>query len=400
VTVLAVILSDSLPSSMMRTARTLLFLAACGGVRNAPPASPSSPVATPIAAFLSGLHTTKSLGVDETTTTFTLRMTSGRVAFAVFKDVTSGGQMTHPMQALILPEDAIDVAELGGVLCTLKRDATVTCAALRSQVRGAEQFTVDADARRLLLLSDEKRCVLRETGNWRCYTRQFDHPWTASEYASQELDKHGLGLEPVPGARCFITREAKLVCFDEEVIYARDQVPDVVSASVGLGRADFSGGCAAHKDGSVSCWTHGINEMGVLGNGQRGPASGPQRVVGVSDAVAVSFEPEHACALTRTDDVWCWGSADGYAFGEAAYDAAKRYKICAEGQSPGGNDCITSSPFDRSPHQRVVLIPRVVPELHGVTSIAVGHERTCGVRTDGRILCLGGGYPGPWTASL
>ena len=143
------------------------------------------------------------------------------------------------------------------------------------------------------------------------------------------------------------------------------------------GQGDFSGGCAVRKDASVACWTRCINETGVLGNGKRGPASGPQTVVGVKDAIAVAREPEHACALTRLHDVYYWGSADGYAFGD-----------------------ITASPFDRAPHQRVVLAPRLVPELHGVTSIAVGYERTCGVRADGRLLCLGAGPPGVWTADL
>jgi hypothetical protein len=378
---------------------------ACGStapiIANDPTTSGTPPPTKPIAAFLSPVLITHiSPGsVGDSTTTAMFRMASNRIALAVMQDGMRSGHVGHAMQALVLPDDVIDAALLQNMLCDLDRTGQVKCADLvRKQLLGT--FTVGAESRRLFLATDDQLCALNASGSWSCFRRELDDRWLPDATLTVELNRRGPAAEPVPDSACFLTRDHKLYCYDPEMLATRERITDVTFASVSRGRGDFSGGCAVRTSGSVACWTEGLNETGVLGNGTRGPVTGPDVVLEVRDAIAVSREPEHACALTASHDVWCWGTADGYALGDAAYRAATKLPVCKKGQSPGGDHCITRSPLDRTPHQYVVLTPRLVPELHGVLSIATGYERTCGVRGDGRPLCVGGGNPGAWTAAL
>jgi hypothetical protein len=387
-----------------------LATSGCAGIRNAPPTEGRVPPDVSIASFASpSLDTILSAPTDgerelSATSTPLIRLTSNRIALGLMKEREEGGQIVHPMAAMAMDADVVDAAILEDMVCALRSrmeqgtGMAVRCAKLSGDAQ-RESFDVAPDAERLLLLSKDERCVLRRAGEWECYTREFNHPWKKSEFASSGLNRAGLGQAPVPDSRCFLTRDRKLYCLNQELDSVHEELDDVLTASVGLGAGDFSGGCAVRQDGTVSCWTEGLNETGVLGGGERGPHDGPTKVLHVAKAIAVSREPDHACALTEGHDVWCWGSADGYSFGEAAYGEATVFAVCESGQSPGGSNCINAGPFG-SPHRRLVLAPRLVPELHGVLSIATGYERTCGVQTSGRLICLGGGHPGAWSSDL
>jgi alpha-tubulin suppressor-like RCC1 family protein len=78
------------------------------------------------------------------------------------------------------------------------------------------------------------------------------------------------------------------------------------------GAAAVSGGgshtCALLVDGTVQCW--GNNYDGQVGDGTAIPSSSsspPARVVGITNAVAVSAGWAHTCALLRDGTVQCWG---------------------------------------------------------------------------------------------
>ena len=81
---------------------------------------------------------------------------------------------------------------------------------------------------------------------------------------------------------------------------------DVVEVSVGNANT-----CVLHRDGGVSCW--GSNEAGELGDGTMTSRQRPERVSGISDAVAVSVSmgseniTAHACALRADGSALCWG---------------------------------------------------------------------------------------------
>jgi alpha-tubulin suppressor-like RCC1 family protein len=202
--------------------------------------------------------------------------------------------------------------------------------------------------------------------------------------------------EPVPDAPCIISVDRKLHCFQDGRGWHIVGVPDVVQASVSGGDGDAGGGCAVQRTGKVYCWG-GMNDTGVFGNGQRGPGDEAD-VIGVSDAIAVARTPDHACALTKSHTVWCWGSADQYAFGDAALASSTSFASCPD-DKPSGPDCVAAD-FAGLSRNHLHLRAIQVPELAGITSIAAGVGITCGTRTDGRILCVGDGHPGAFTVDV
>ncbi|HZY41568.1 MAG TPA: hypothetical protein VFF59_06170 [Anaerolineae bacterium] len=85
---------------------------------------------------------------------------------------------------------------------------------------------------------------------------------------------------------------------------------DVVGMSNGA-TAVAAGGtfsCALMNTGGVKCW--GLGRYGALGAGSTITRSYVSvDVVGLSNVVAIQAGVEHACALTSTGGVKCWGSS-------------------------------------------------------------------------------------------
>lgn len=75
---------------------------------------------------------------------------------------------------------------------------------------------------------------------------------------------------------------------------------DVVDVSVGGFHA-----CAVTRSGSVYCW--GFSDRGQLGNGTLSNLMTPTRVSGLPPTVAVSAGHFHTCALLADRTVACWG---------------------------------------------------------------------------------------------
>ena len=394
-----------------RIANALLLsasaLVGCASPRHAAPKPLGPPVgASPLAPFV-GFHAstmTSSLSVNVTDDlrvasteemTALLRTKSGRISFVTFEEAERGGRIVHAMQALTLSPEILDVDVERGVLCTLTIGGVMTCGDLHAQ--SVARVNVVPTGKRLLLVNREKRCVLDDAGVWSCY-RASGSTWAADPTLTRELSHFGETAEPIASSRCFITRSAKLVCLDVDGTSASLVAEDVVDASLGRGAGIAAGGCAVLRGGAVTCWG-GINDTGVLGDGKRGPHEDGAIVRGVRDAIAVSRSPDFACALTRGGHVWCWGSADAWSFGDAALSRAKDWPVCRDDQAPGKHECVTRARFGMQ-RNHLVLEPVVVPELEGVISIATSPTRTCGVRTDGRLLCVGGGHAGPYTVDL
>jgi alpha-tubulin suppressor-like RCC1 family protein len=125
---------------------------------------------------------------------------------------------------------------------------------------------------------------------------------------------------------------------------------------------DFT--CALKNDGSVWCW--GTNDHGQLGDGQpAGDFSGsPRRVALPVDfaATEIGAGEIHACALSSSGSVWCWGGGDSLQLGQGSADA---------------EDHLT--PVE-------AIFPSRVVAVH---SLSVGAAHNCVVDQAGTVWCWG-----------
>ena len=83
------------------------------------------------------------------------------------------------------------------------------------------------------------------------------------------------------------------------------EVQGLSEASINTVEAGYYAGCASvGATGKVECW--GINDAGLVGDGTTTATSVPVEN-GVTGATQIEMGLTHACALTSTDKVYCWG---------------------------------------------------------------------------------------------
>ena len=123
--------------------------------------------------------------------------------------------------------------------------------------------------------------------------------------------------------------------------------------------AGFQHACALTTTGAVRCW--GYADHGQVGNGVLGatPIDTPVQVTGLTSGVIdISTSADHTCAVTSTGGVKCWGAND---------------------QGQLGNLSMNDS-----------AVPIDVAGVTGITAISAGQAHTC---------ALGGGVVTCWGAN-
>ena len=119
--------------------------------------------------------------------------------------------------------------------------------------------------------------------------------------------------------------------------------------------------CALRTDGKVMCWGNNLEHQ--LGSAVAGSKSAnPVVVPDLADAVSVSAGNKHACALTRTGGVTCWGANSSGQLG-----------------SPPGNRATG---------------PVVVRPLPEASAVVAGGAHTCVILRDKTVRCWGNGVWG------
>jgi alpha-tubulin suppressor-like RCC1 family protein len=141
-----------------------------------------------------------------------------------------------------------------------------------------------------------------------------------------------------------------------------------VTAISSSSQSEFN--CALTGVGEVYCW--GIDLLGQLGTGipytdsRKRESPVPVKVAGISGAKAIAVGGTHACALTATGGVKCWGSNDDGQLGDG---------------SPVGDGSGLNPPYKGKPVD--------VPGISGATAIASGNHHTCVITSAGGLSCWG-----------
>ncbi|HEY8923110.1 MAG TPA: RCC1 repeat-containing protein [Polyangia bacterium] len=137
----------------------------------------------------------------------------------------------------------------------------------------------------------------------------------------------------------------------------------VVLPEAGLVKAISAHGrhaCAVTTSGLVYCW--GENAQGELGDGSTVDRPQPTLVPGVLDATAVATGAAHTCALTAVGEIWCWGANQVGQLGDGTTDG------------------------------RPWAAP--VPTSSDALTLAAGAYHTCATRVDGGVVCWGANQAG------
>ena len=167
--------------------------------------------------------------------------------------------------------------------------------------------------------------------------------------------------------------------------------------------------CAVRCDGSVECWGENVHgQLGRSAPGRKGAVDQPggqfprAKVEGITGAVDVAVGAEHTCALTKSGEVWCWGS--GYqgnlGVAEGSVAAGERVRVplpagatrlvsyawsgCAS-LATGDVYCWGTLPGT----EEIVYEPTKFAVLGPSAGIVHALGGVCSLRTDGVIFCRG-----------
>ena len=248
----------------------------------------------------------------------------------------------------------------------------------------------------LLAASRGRACAVRLDARVVC--------WGGDEGFLENLSGSGLdnvatlstGQDPVIGLHtCAAHRDGTVSCWgpglegqlgqgNTDSHYLPVTVPGITDAAAVAVGSGFS--CVAHRDGTVSCW--GRSWYGALGPRVGDPYhSWPRQVPGVSEVVAISAGQEHVCAVHRDGTVSCWG----WAYGETPTQISGVRNVLSV-SSGGTQTCVTTTSgrvYCWNLAHTLVARPEQIGGITDAVEASVGDGTVCVLYRDGGVSCWG-----------
>lgn len=134
-------------------------------------------------------------------------------------------------------------------------------------------------------------------------------------------------------------------------------------ASIDLG--ELYAGCGVSQGKYVYCW--GYNNNGKLGVGDEENRYEPTRTLGGGKWIQVTMGAGHTCGLKTSGSVYCWGN------------------------NRQGQLGIGTSSIDESATPVSISGGGSAPQW---SALSAGNNHTCGIRSDGILLCWGNNHKG------
>lgn len=223
---------------------------------------------------------------------------------------------------------------------------------------------------------------------------------------------------------CAVTDRGGVMCWGDNSYYGLGDDSNTASmvpvGVLGLGAVitDVEAGsyytCALTSGGAIKCW--GYNGSGQIGNGSQDlSVRQPATVLGLgAGARAIAVESVHACALTGTGGVRCWGSNENGGLGNGT-QTSSRTPVDVVGLETGATAIVVGWEYscaltangavkcwgrnssgqlgDGTTTNRLVPVA-VVGLTSGVVAIAAGTDHTCALSSTGRVKCWGANVTG------
>lgn len=179
-----------------------------------------------------------------------------------------------------------------------------------------------------------------------------------------------------------------------------------------------SSACALRTDNSAWCW--GWNYQGQLGNGNTTQQTSPAAVSGGGTWNYITTNYTHGCGIKTDGSLWCWGGDYWGTVGDGPDDAGDELTPVAVDSSDtwvmvdsqwtsncainqrGHIACWGAENTTSEEDMEYRLLPTPVVGDYKWTKITAGghdwyyYEHSCGLRTDGVVMCWGFNGEGTW----
>jgi len=269
-------------------------------------------------------------------------------------------------------------------------------------------------------IDSDSACAVLSDGAVECWSDRYKTPARVRELAGPATAV-AVSANSTNDSACALLMDGRVQCWGSNTYgqLGNGSTDDALTPTFVTGLSDVTAidadeltTCALVRSGKILCW--GSNDSGQLGIGATSPefSAEPVEVLGIASAIGVSVGSDYACAITDSNQVFCWGT-NGYGQlgnGDRGTSATALVPVVVSGElraksvSAGTyHTCAVTldnkaACWGRALSGRVgvvpegtnyVVTPLAVSELNDVLTVSAGSDRTCAVSTDHKVLCWG-----------